>query len=78
LTVKGLEGIEQSLGSIATAVAGERKAPARKGASKVKASRSRAANEVAADETEEDAPTRNGSAPEAGKDEAAGKDDNKE
>ena len=78
LTVKGLEGIEQSLGSIATAVAGERKAPARKGASKVKASRSRAANEVAADETEEDAPAKNGSAPEAGKDEAAGKDDNKE
>ncbi|WP_066477203.1 DUF3772 domain-containing protein [Bosea sp. WAO] len=78
LTVKGLEGIEQSLGSIATAVAGERKAPARAAASKVRASRSRAANEAAVDETEDAAPAKNGSAPDAGKDEAGGKDDNKE
>ncbi len=78
LTVKGLEGIEQSLGSIATAVAGERKVPPRSAAGKVKASRSRAANDAVMDETEEAVPAKNGSAPDAGKDEAGGKDDNKE
>ncbi|MDU0342521.1 DUF3772 domain-containing protein [Bosea rubneri] len=78
LTVKGLEGIEQSLGSIATAVAGERKAPPRSAAGKVKASRSRAANDAVMEDAEEAVPAKNGSAPDAGKDEAGGKDDNKE
>jgi hypothetical protein len=78
LTVKGLEGIEQSLGSIATAVAGERKVPPRSAAGKVKASRSRAANDAVMEEAEEAVPAKNGSAPDAGKDEAGGKDDNKE
>ena len=44
----------------------------------MKASRSRAPNDGVMEEAEEAVPAKNGSAPDAGKDEAGGKDDNKE
>ncbi|WP_332686628.1 DUF3772 domain-containing protein [Bosea sp. (in: a-proteobacteria)] len=78
LTVKGLEGIEQSLGDIAGAVARETKARRATG-SKVSVKRSRPADGEA--EAASDAPE---PAPETGKDEnagkgdSAGKDENKE
>lgn len=78
LTVKGLEGIEQSLGDIATAVAGERKPRPRKAASKITARRSPATGEVAEPEPDEPAPAKTETARDTGKDEPAGKDDNKE